>query len=50
MEIIIKARPEEIAALVVALQERQGEGTLEFAMRSIQEGLKAGFPGQEVQL
>lgn len=45
MEITIKATPEEITALVVAIQERRKKITSDFALRSIADGLAAGIQG-----
>lgn len=45
MEITIKATPEEITALVVAIQERRKKITSDFALRSIGDGLAAGIQG-----
>lgn len=45
MEITIKATPDDVAALVAAIQERHGKITADFALRSIGDGLAAGIQG-----
>lgn len=43
MEITIKATPDEVAAIVVAIQERHEKITAGFALRSIGDGLATGI-------
>ena len=45
MELTIKGTPYEVAALVVAIQERRKKITSDFALRSIGDGLTAGIQG-----